>query len=622
MPFPGSNRRSLALLATICCLLPLAAPISASAQDIQIVDLAVEARFQNYLFGHFKRGRPNIMADFDLDGRVDVFLGSLGEEGVVLLNHDGPSGVRYDPGQLLLTDEFNWGAAAADYDNDGDYDLFLTTGFGGGSGFNYLYRNMLVEEGSLRFEDVADAAGVRGAIPPGGGALEPVENASAVWGDYDRDGDVDLFVNVNVGTGVGPQGAHPQGASPEGASPEGADCHDTAAVDPLPVGSYPAGRNILWRNEGDGTFTDVTEGVGLGTSLRPTRHSTFFDADNDGDIDLYESNFGALNVLWVNQLVETGEAVFLDGNATMSAPGEDLGYPYSTFVSCSADFDQDGREDLVAFQRGNGEQGPYQNGHALFLNKRGGFVNVGHAAGLNDPYTSRDGVMGSMVGDVNGDGRPDVYIGNGGPSAEGDQFDQLFLSMAPGAIPEFVDRTDLIDFPAPQRAGRAYPTYPYRTHGTTFVDVDGDGTLEIAVANGGFQPEHLEPNRLFKLTLPGENHWLAVRPVGDGAAVSLDAIGTRIALTVSTAGGPPRTLFRTLHGGHCFSAQNGFELHFYVGDADTVRSLRVLWPDGRRDRVTGVELDSRIVVERTPGGARVVAGGQSAAGPQATKPSK
>ncbi len=605
MPQRNRSLASAAIGLALSAVALLTATAPARAQgDLAVSDIGLTSGFQGYLLGHFLRGRATVFADFNLDGRPDVYLGNPGDESLVLVNAPGPNGRLFKLAQVLVTDDFTWGAAAADYDNDGDYDLFIPCGGNEGDSFNYLFKNMFIEEGRLRFVDVTEAAGVKGVVPDGGTDPARAHYANAVWGDYDRDGDVDLFVNVNDSERQQPGAPGIHGPTSPGVKPSDLDCG-------LPPGQEEAGeplvdRNVLWRNNGDGTFTDVTVEVGLdATRFRPTRHSTFFDADNDGDLDLYENNHFDLNVLWRNLLVESGSATFEDATAAFSPPGEDLQYPFGSFVSCSADFNQDGWEDLIVFKRGPGITGPYPEGHALFLNQGGtGFVNVAEAAALNNPFEPQDGVMGSMIGDVNADGLPDVYVGNGSPTTG--QYDQLFLSDGElGAAPHFINRSDLIDFEAPKRNGITYPPYPYRTHGTGFVDVDGDGTLEIAVNNGGpvAEPDIVrEPNRLFKLTFSDPAGWLAVRPVGDGAAVSRDAIGTRFALTVSMGGGTPWTLYRTLFAGSCFSAQNGFDVHFYVGDADTVHELRVSWPDGEVDTVTeGLAINGSFVIERAPG---------------------
>ncbi len=560
-------------------MLPVLASSGAiPVSSLRVDDISDESRFQDAFLDHFKRGRALLAADFDLDGRIDFYIGNVGEESFVIVSTVGPEGPLFELGPVLLEGPVAWAAATADYDNDGDYDIFVCVGGNETVGFDVLFQNQRVEAGELEFLDVTEQAGVAGPVPEG--ETEPLEVASAGarWIDYDRDGNVDLYVSVNTGMHTPPD---------------------------------HTGRNILWHNNGDGTFTDVTNEVNLGTSLRSSQHSTFLDIDNDGDADLYESNIGEDNVLWRNLLVETGIPDFEDVTAEFSgSPDEDLRFPMKAFASGSADFNSDGWEDIIVFMRGSGPEigSPYPAGHALFLNQGGeDFVNVAHESGLNDRYESVRGVMGCQVGDLNADGFPDVFFGNGGPG--GGQFNQLFITVPDRDVeqPLFLDRSDLIDFPAPVMQDippELYPPYPYRTHGTDIVDVDGDGLLEMAVANGGpaAQPDIVrEPNRLFTFRPLGGAlpHFFTVQPVGDGVSVSTDAIGTRLALTVSAPGGESWTIHRTLNGGNCFSAQNGFVVHFGLSDADTIHRLDVAWPDGTNETLTeGLEVNSGIVLAK------------------------
>jgi len=562
----SSGYRYTLYLAT---LLLLAVP--AGAQQVRVQDMGLKVGFQDIFQDHLQRGRANIAADFNLDGTIDFFIGNPGDTSVIMVGVPGQGRSRFKVAQVLLVDEVAWGAAALDYDNDGDYDLFVTIGGNENIGFDYLFKNLWLETGQLRFEDVTDAAGVAGPVPPGESNPIKVGSANAVAADYDRDGDTDLFVNVNVAPVSVPQ---------------------------------IKGRNILWSNNGDGTFSDVTDAVGLGVLGITTRHSTFLDVDNDGDVDLFENNLGSGNILRRNLLVETGSAVFEDATDEFSPPGQDLHFPSNGFASATADFNNDGWQDLLVFFRGPDRperDSPYLAGHALFLNQAGtGFVNEAEVAGLNNPYIGESGVMGSQVGDVDFDGIPDVFIGNGGPT--GGQFNQLYLSVPrAGQVPEYLNRSDLIDFAAPEKGSSLiYPTYPYRTHGTTFVDIDGDGGPEIMVVNGGPSgkgDEVREPNRTFQLKVGGPKHYLWVRPEGDGVHVSRDAIGSRVEVEVSNGAGKSWSVHRTLLGGNGFSAQSGFDLFFGIRDAVSIDRITILWPDGTtRIVAAGVELDSKIVV--------------------------
>ncbi|MDH4071280.1 MAG: VCBS repeat-containing protein, partial [Ignavibacteria bacterium] len=353
----------------------------ANAQQLQVKDIALKMNFQDTTFGHYKRGRASVAADFNLDGYVDFYIGNPGDESFVLesVPAGGNGTRRFALHTLPLDGRLTWGAVSFDYDNDGDYDLFIAVGGSEGIGFDVLFRNEWLETGVLQFTDVSESAGIRGLVPDG--ETDPIMSASAnaVTADYDLDGDTDLFVNGNKKTIPG-------------------------------YGQYE-GRNTLWRNNGDGTFTDVTVGAGLGDYLHATRHSTFFDFDNDGDPDLYENNFFGCNILWRNN----GDGTFTDVTLEMSGPGEDLTDPTSSFATASADFNNDGWEDLIVFMRGRGrpegrritgicdcsgcgDEFPFENvdcdgydqypmGHALFMNQQGtGFVNVADIAGINDDY--------------------------------------------------------------------------------------------------------------------------------------------------------------------------------------------------------------------------------------------
>ncbi len=594
--FAARARAFRLLFAALLLTLPFATTNPAHAQ--QVNDIAIETRFQGDFNGAFARGRALIAADFDLDGQIDLYVGNPGDPSYILRGLSRNGRTRFLMTQILVKDDIAWGGSAADYDNDGDYDLYVSCGANEGECFDYLFKNMLMEEGQLRFEDVTAEAGISGPVPPGGTDPLPVASANGSWGDYDQDGDVDLFVSVNIWKGSFMDGPVMSDKFLEKSRP-------------LAITEDFEGRNVLWRNNGDGTFTDVTDELGLGATLRPTRHSTFLDIDNDGDLDIYENNNADMNVVWRNMLVENGTPSFEDVTALMSPPGEDLGYPFGSFTMCSVDFNNDGWQDILAFTSNDFEDAtgsPYGSGHALFINQEGtGFMNLADQAEINNPFIPDLGVMGSQIGDLNGDGTPDIYVGNGGPS--GGQFDQLYLSdTKPGMMPHYVNRSDLIDFPAPvnERSTANYPPYPYRTHGTDFIDIDGDGTLEILVNHGG--PAELpptmmqEPNRLFKFTWGAPINYFRIRPVGDGVHVSKDAVGARVKVTVTSLT-ETWSLYQTLFAGHCFSAQNGFSLHFLIGPATSVDEVEVTWPDGTTSVITeGLSINSDMVVEYTAPG--------------------
>jgi hypothetical protein len=561
-----------------------APPCSSLELLVSVTDLAPESNFQGVVDASHMRGRATVVADFDLDGYPDVFSGNPRDTSMILRNVPGDgAGRSFEVAQVVLEGALAWGAASADYDNDGDYDLFISGGGNEGPAPDILLQNQFIETGELWFVDVTEEAGVEGWWHEGEERIVWAASANAVWGDVDSDGDVDLFVNANTKT--------------------------TRANLPR-----WAGRNTLWSNDGDGTFTDVTVEAGLDRSLLATRHSTFVDIDNDGDLDLYENNHRGFNRMWRNLHAETGRATFVDVAEALAGPDlAAIAAPSRSFASCAEDFDNDGWQDIIVFHRGAEDcsgaifdEGPLEAlgaGHALYLNQAGeGFVNHATPSGLNDhalTNSSDTGVMGCQIGDLNNDGLMDVFLGNGGPRRG--QVNHLFLST-PGADgkPDYLRASPLIDFPAPD-VGLTdwFAPYPYRTHGTSMVDFDADGHLEIAVTNGG--PAYMEewvrePNRLFSFDWAFETSWLSVRPVGDGERVSMDGIGTRMALTLRRADGSTFTVHRTLFGGSCFSGQNGFAVHFGLADAVAIDGLHVLWPDGSTTDHEVPEMNRAIVV--------------------------
>jgi hypothetical protein len=562
-----------------------------------VTDIAVEAGTQTGPNGVMQRGRACMAADFDLDGRTDLYVGNPSDASYVLRNITQPGqALRFAAPSVILQNHLSWGGAAADYDKDGDLDMFLTGGGNEGRDYNILMKNLFVETGTLQFLDVGED--IRGIRMPDGRVLDGA-SANMVWADFDRDGDADAFVSGNISGRVRPVG--------------------------------PVGRNTMWRND-DGAFTDVTALWNLDDSLLPTRHSTAFDYDNDGDMDLYENNFLADNVLYRNNLVETGIPSFSDVTAGQSTPFGDLREPRRSFASMAGDLNNDGWEDLVVLSRGvDGSECGNENGtdgdagfeeHAMFLNLGNGrgFVQVADAAGITyigvPGYQPRrgDGVMGCQIADLDANGLIDLVVGNGGPTTGGhnDFFAARSLQRVSfGAlgevdVPVFENWSALIDYPATPgpNVASVWPEFPYRTHAICAADFDGDGLLELVETNGGpaSWPDTVrEPDRMFKFEFePAERprHFIiALR--GDGEDIDVDAIGGGATITVRDPDGTTRSIQRRLYAGSAFSAQNGFDLFFGLGPAVAIEGVTVRWADGLIETIAGpFALDSRIVVQR------------------------
>ena len=580
----------------------LLAPVDFDPQPVAVDDVALAAAVHHGA-GHLERGRACVVADFDGDSRLDLYVGNPGDPSMWLRNVTEPGGaLAFEPQQWLAERGLLWGATAGDVDNDGDVDLFASVGGNEGVGVDRLFRNA----GDGTFTDVSEAAGVLG--PRVDGMIAATASAGATMVDFDADGFLDIWVNVN--------------AVP------------VSALEPDNPDSS-VGLNVLWRSRGDGTYAGLGVDAGLDNKAR-TRHSSWLDIDNDGDLDLYENNFQGRNVLWRNLLRESGEATFERVTQELSLAGSDLSFPTSSFASAAADFNQDGWEDIMVFSRGWPKSGPHVGGHALFLNAGGrGFVEVSEASGFNaffDPYlvageggadcgdvvksddretdVFRLGVMGSTVTDLNLDGVPDIAVGNGGPA--GGMYDQLFLStglleldipgVGPLKVPQYLDGSSWTDSPAEQDPSLPpYGTYPYKTHGMCVADLDDDGMLEMFVVNGGpsFGEDTIErePNRLFRFDF-GVRRSLKLRLIGDGVTVNRSAIGTRVDATLRRDDGTTWTVTDRLRGSNGFSAQHGPELMLGLGDAVSVDLLHITWTDGTTTTLEDLSPNERIVIER------------------------
>lgn len=565
--------RPLALVFVAACSAPAdTGPVAPPPAGLTVVDLAPEVGVQGALPDTVYHGRACLAADFDGDERTDLWVGNPGDDSYVML---ADASYQFSPGYFLEGGVIAWAGAAADYDDDGDTDVFVAAGGNEQPDFSFLLENTTIDggvPGAFGFRDATASAGVAGTIDPETGELWPIRAAGGAWGDVDLDGDLDLFVSVN------------KLDSPEGGPEEG--------------------RNLLYRNDGGGVFTEIGKQAGLDAGARrPTRHSALFDADNDGDLDLYENNYKEPNVFWRNRMADDGVMRFEDATTEWGLPGERLDYPSDSYAAAGVDFNNDGWTDLIVFAKGDdpGRDTPYPPGHALFLNTGGlgrvGFVNVAQAAGINDELDTEYGVMGCQAADLDADGVPDVYVGNGAPVSSSPDF--FFLSEGTAELtidglgtlsyPTYVSGTYLIDFPAdmPPALVYAHP-YPYHTHGQCAADFDGDGYYELFVTNGGPAfSEHAEPDRLFDFVFGVTPPAIRVRLEGDGVRVNRDAIGAAITVRWTDGGGAARATRGLVQAGTSFSAQNDRVLTLGMPGVQRVDALEVVWPDGTTQQVDG-----------------------------------
>ncbi len=372
-------------------------------------------------------GKGVAFADVNNDGFVDLYVSNKGGSNKLYLNNgDGTfKDATATSGDGIDSPGFTMGSVFGDYDNDGDVDLYLATGGQYEIEANRLFSN----NGDGTFSDVTAVAGV--------GLKEFTYSAS--FADYDNDGDLDLYC-ANYGVGA---------------------------------------KNVLFANNGDGTFTDVTDAAGVGDKSWSWM-GIWSDIDNDGDVDLYVVNgrypAGEPNKLFVNN----GNGTFTEGAAAAGVNDANWGLGASF-----ADIDNDGDRDLFVSN--------YIGGNNLYMNDgKGTFTKASHKIAVGEEGWGK----GPTFGDVDNDGDLDLY--------EGDckLANQLYLNDGQG---NFVNVAD--DQPLLQCA-------TVRTKGTAFADIDNDGDLDLYVINWGAE------NKLYKNT-ENDGNWLKIAGLGFGAKVAL-----------------------------------------------------------------------------------------------------
>jgi len=481
------------------------------------------------------------------------------------------------------------GAAWGDYDNDGDLDMYVAT-----DGPNMLYRS----NGDGTFTDVTSEAGVSG----------PCNSYGVAWGDFDNDGYVDLYVVCH---------SEDQGASVE-----------HKAYEP----------NILYRNNGDGTFNDVTRKAGVG-HIAHGAGATWVDYDTDGLLDLYVANFGIYgdfgegwgdgNVLYRNM----GDGTFLDVAVQSKVQGHEGLVQYiwaggklvrsgMTFESLWFDYDNDGDSDFIECND-QGISPLYRNdGDGVFIDvtEAAGMVIFGSCMGIDAGDYDRDGfldvywtnydenylwhnngdgsftevaeqagVADSMVGwatgfvDLDNDGYLDIYVTNGliGVSVE-DGGTGGKSRLEPNVL--YLNNGDgtFSDVTAMARFGD-----PGVGRGTTVGDYNNDGALDFYVVNAD------GTNILYRNEIGTRNNWVKLQFEGNES--NRDGFGVRVQIYTDEW-----SQIAEVSGGSGYLGGNSKELVYGLGQLTEIKRIEVSWPGGAVQTFEDVATNQTIVV-REPG---------------------
>jgi hypothetical protein len=528
---------------------------------LNFVNVSGGLRTKKYLLETTGNGLAWI--DYDRDGYPDLFLVTgttiegfpAGREPTNRLYHNNGDGTFTDVTAKAGLVHSGWGqgACVGDYDNDGWDDIFVTY-----YGKNLLYHN----NGDGTFAEVTEKAGVAGD--------EKRWNMGCAFVDYDRDGLLDLFVTNYVDQGPDFR-LLPQPGS-------GQFCQYKGIPTACGPRGLKSGRNYLYHNNGNGTFTDVSAPAGI--LLHDTSYPlgvVTVDYDNDGWPDLYVASDSTASILYHNQHDGTFRDLAVLSGVAFSGEGETQG----GMAVAAGDYDGDGFLDLAKTNFSDDTPDLYHN------NGDGTFGDVTFAAGLG----GHPEVMGYGIGflDYDNDGWKDLFMANGHVSPELDAYHVnvtyaepkllYWNAPAPGGGRRFVELSSALG-PGIRILSSS--------RGVALADYDNDGDIDIAINNLN-APPHLLRN-------DGGNrhHWIQIRTVG--VKSNRDGVGTRVEVRTGT-----HKQVDEVRSGGSWLAQNDLRLHFGLGNATRIDELTLRWPSGQVDTLREIRSDQIIIVEEGKG---------------------
>ncbi|HEY7290984.1 MAG TPA: CRTAC1 family protein [Vicinamibacterales bacterium] len=429
---------------------------------------------------------------------------------------------------------YGMGVAAADFDNDGFTDLYVT-----GYGRSVLLKN----DGHGHFVDVTAKAGVSGAG----------WSTSAAFLDYDGDGALDLFVARYMNWKMaGEIECYSLTGVPDYCSPASYD---------LPAAS------ALYHNNGDGTFTDVSDRSGITSAVGNGLGVVAGDFDGDGRVDIFVANDRTPNHLWLNQ----GGGRFRESALAFGCALDQDGVAKSGMGVAAVDADDDGDLDLLVVNL-DGES------DSFFRNSGRFFVDDTVAVGLRTP-TRQFTRFGTAMLDFDNDGALDLYEANGRVGLQSQMY-----SSDPYAEPSMLLR----GFPGPRfeevrpRGGTRTPLVA-TSRAAAFGDIDNDGGIDIVVVN-----RDARPYLLHNVVTP-RGHWTMLRILDEHGR---DALGAQVTMTIGT-----KTIRRDVKAAYSYLASNDPRVHVGMGRETVARGITVRWADGSRESFGDAQAD-RIVVLR------------------------
>lgn len=481
--------------------------------------------------------------DYDNDGDLDLYI----VNGAALPGFETatpPTNILYrNNGEGTFTDVtavakvgdtgYGMGCVAADYDNDGDSDLYVTN-----FGENLLYRN----NGDGTFTDITIHAGV------GNGQKW---SSSCAFVDYDHDGNLDLYVVNYLNYDIS--------KDRDWYDPRGRRIYSNPQV-------YTGMSDTLYRNNGDGTFTDVTKRAGVYNDDGKGLGVTCGDYDNDGRIDIYIANDTTPNFLYRN----VGDGRFVDIGPFAGAAYNEHGVAEGGMGVDFGDYNNDGALDIFVTNFSNETNTLYHN------TADGALIDFTNIAGLGE-LSFLKLAFGTKFFDADNDGALDLFVANGhlypteSDALEYAQTDQLFINTGQGTFVDVSEESG--EYFSTKRVGR----------GAAFGDYDNDGDTDIFVVNLN------QEGALLRNEGGNKHNWLMIKTVGGKS--NRDGMGARVEVATASY-----SQIKVVQAGSSYLSGHDLRLLFGLGTETKAKSIKITWPSGTKQTLTDVEANQLLII--------------------------
>jgi len=492
--------------------------------------------------------------DFDNDGWMDIFILSgtrlAGDppEATSRLYKNNRDGTFTDVTQKSGLGAVGWasGVCVGDYNNDGFEDLFCTY-----FGQNRLYRN----NGDGTFTDVTKPAGLWNEQPRWG--------AGCSFVDYNRDGHLDLFVSNYVRFSF-------EHAPVPG---ENSNCNWKGVPVECGPRGLPTGRHSLYRNNGDGTFTDVSQQAGIGKATESYGMTVVAaDFDEDGWPDIFVACDSTPSLLFMNN----HDGTFREEGVVRGVSLSDDGMEQAGMGVGIGDYDLDGHLDLFKTHFAEDANGLYHN------DGKGSFDDVTRAARI--AVETRYICWGAGMVDLDNDGHPDIFMVTGNVYPEVERKLPQYPNKSPRAVFRNLGNRTFEELG--REAGSAV-VEPHCSRGCAFGDFDNDGDVDILIVNLN------EPPSLLRNDVKGKQNWIKVKL--EGVKSNRSALGARVLVRYGE-----KVQAQAVHSQSSYYSCNDPRLHFGLGAASSV-DVEIFWPTGLHERYKGIAAN-RLVTFREGGG--------------------